>query len=100
MINFVKNHNLVGDGKNLDFAIGFFEYVALHHKKHLLGLIALSYAMKKKGEEIKAGELLERALEIVDDPEVQEVFGPYLKMDEEIINYFLHWCEEREAAVA
>lgn len=100
MINFVNNHNLVGDGKNLDFAIGFFEYVALHHKKHLLGVIALSYAMRKKGNDEKAEELLERALEIVDDEEVQEVFGRYLKMDAEVINYFHDWCKEHEALVA
>ena len=99
MINFVKNHNLVGDGKNLDFAIGFFEYVVLHHKKHLLGAIALAYAMKKRGNKEKAEALLEHALEMVDDEEIQQVFGRYLAMDEELINFFHQWCDAHAEVV-
>ena len=100
MINFLNNYNLHHDAGNLPFVTGFLENVAMHHQRHLIGVITLAYAYHRAGRPAaEIDELLTRAVLLAREQDVQDTYGEYLSLDNPIINHFKNWAVEREDAI-
>ncbi len=94
--NFLHNYNITEPDGNLEMAVELFQHVVKFNPKHIIALICLAYTYHRKGLQPQSQELLQKAAQLLHDPQVRDVYGKYLNLDETVVHFFNSWLSKQK----